>query len=74
MTWIANHSWIVPLVLNVVLLGLALWLMPPIGEGGPDKAAEMTMLVMIAVFGTLAIWGMFGAYHLFAFLWAITFR
>lgn len=65
MTWIANHSWIVPLVLNIVLIGYAV---SPLNTTGGGMSPAFVVLLMIV------IWGLFVAFKVFEFFWMVTFR
>ena len=58
--WLIAHSWIIPLAFTVLLTIAAAFLMPSIGDSGPDGAAEFSILMMLWIALNMAAWFLWG--------------
>lgn len=62
-TWIYEHTWIVPLVLMFIWIGICWWLLSVMTGG-----AAFSVVLFLLVSGVTFIWGVFGAFHFVMYL------
>jgi len=65
MSWLAEHAWLVPLLLNIILSLPFLWTLVNPGNG-PDGAAEASFGFIIMIGGTAIVWGLYLVYFILA--------